>query len=171
MRARQLSFLPSPRLAHGGDIRKGKRKLARPIDPKRPMHITMRAAQARGPLSMLRRGSKVRIFTIIHETAEKYGVKVYRFQNVGNHLHILVLTPSRRAFQSFLREIAGKIAMFITDGGKGRALARRFWDLLAYSRIVNWGKEFKVICTYFSKNHLEALGIPRQDFLLKPLPS
>ena len=170
MRGRQLSFLPPPRLCHGGDIRKGKRKLARPIDPKRPIHVTMRAVQARGEWSMLRKGTKSRIFVLVHEAADKYGVKVHRFENVGNHLHLLVRAPSRREFQSFLRVITGGIAFLVTGTRKGQKLGHRFWDKLAYSRIVSWGREFRAIETYFIKNLLESLGIPREDFWLRLVP-
>jgi REP element-mobilizing transposase RayT len=170
MRGRQLSFLPPPRLSHGGDIRRGKRKLARPLDPKRPMHVTLRALQATGEWSMLRRGTKGRVFLLAHQTAEKYGVRIYRFENVGNHLHLLVLAPSRRAFQAFLRVLTAAIAFLVTGTKKGQKLARRFWDKLAYSRIIDWGREFRALETYFAKNLLESLGIPREDYLLKPLP-
>ena len=107
---------------------------------------------------------------MVHETAEKYGVKVYRFSNVGNHLHLLVQVPSRRAWQAFIRALSGAVAFHVTGTRKGKALARKFWDSLAFSRIVSWGREYRTLEIYFVKNLLESLGIPREDQLLKPLP-
>jgi REP element-mobilizing transposase RayT len=170
MRARELSFLPSSRLIHGGEVRRGRRKLARPIDPKRPLHVVMRAAQARGHWSMLHKRHKGRIFVLVHETADRFGVKVHRFTNVGNHLHLLVRTPSRGAFQDFLRVLTGAIVFLVTGTRKGLGLKKRFWDKLAFSRVVNWGREFKVLKTYFAKNLLESLGIARTTYLIRPLP-
>ena len=48
---RQLSFLPSFKslntaLKHGGDVRKGRRKVARPVDPKRPIHLVLTSSRA-----------------------------------------------------------------------------------------------------------------------------
>jgi len=117
---------------------------------------------------MLSRRNKARIFGLVHETAERYGVKVYRFQNVGNHLHLLVKVPSRQAWQAFIRVLSGAIAFWVTGARKG--ISKKFWDTLAFSRIVSWGRDFEGLKTYFVKNLLEALGIPREDQLLKPLP-
>jgi hypothetical protein len=170
MRARQLSLLPATPLVHGHDLRKGRRKIARPIDPKRPMHVVLRATQARGEWSMLRRRNKTRIFLLAHEKARRFGVRIYRFSNVGNHLHLLVLPGSREGFQNFLRSTTGAIAFLVTGARKGSGLKRRFWDLLAFSRVVSWGREFNVVSVYFAKNLLESLGIPRLGYVLKPLP-
>jgi REP element-mobilizing transposase RayT len=139
------------------------------MDPKRPLHVTLRATQARGARSMLNRRFKARIFILVHESAKKYGVKVYRFTNVGNHLHLLVLTPSRQAFQSFLRVIAGGISFLVTGTRKGRRLTRRFWDKLAYSRVISWGSEFRRARTYLAKNLLESLGIQRGSYRIVSL--
>jgi REP element-mobilizing transposase RayT len=169
-RARQLSLLPAPPVFHGGDHAQRKRKTLRPIDPKRPMHIVMRATQARGEWSLLHRRNKARIFITVNRKAEHFGVRVYRFSNVGNHLHILVLPGSRKGFQNFLRAISGEIALLVTGTRKGRALKRRFWDVLAFTRVVSWGREFRSVTAYFAKNMLESLGIPRSEYLLKLLP-
>ncbi len=169
MRARQLSFLPPSPLSFGGDIRAGRRKIARPIDPKRPMHIVLRSIRARGAWSMLKRGNNARIHRLVDETASKYGVRVHRFSNVGNHLHLLVSTKTRRGFQSFLRVLTGAIVFAITGTRKGNPIGR-FWDKLAFSRVLSWGREFNLIENYFVKNDLESLGISRAEYVLRPVP-
>jgi hypothetical protein len=98
---------------------------------------------------------------------------------VGNHLHLLVRTPTRTAFKAFLRELAGAIPMIVTGAKKGRALprkkaaaiaghgesgadaaaARGFWDYLPYTRIVRWGRDFNNVKEYFIKNFFEAAGL------------
>jgi hypothetical protein len=79
-----------------------------------------------------------------------------------------VKTPSRKAFQRFLKELAGTIAIIVTGAKKGAALAknatdRGFWDQLAYTRIVSWGREFKNLELYFVKNLFEAAGLIRRN--------
>jgi len=169
MRARQLSFLPPPQLSHGGDIRSGRRKLARPIDVKRPMHVVLRSTRARGSWSMLKRGNKAEIHRIVDETAERFGVRIHRFSNVGNHLHLLISTKTRRGFQSFLRVVTGAVAFVVTGARKGNPVGK-FWDQLAFSRVLSWGREFRIAVVYLVKNELEGLGIPRENFVLRPLP-
>jgi len=168
MRARQLSFRPKTSLEHGGQLRKGRRKTARPIILKRPLHLVLRSTMARGSRSMLAPAHEDRVRAIVDRAAEKYDIRLHRFVNVGNHLHLLVQTRTRKAFQGFLREIAGAIAMLVTGSRKSNPIElitsacaprERFWDLLAYTRVVNWGRDFARLKTYFIKNHFEAAGL------------
>jgi len=162
--SRQLSFLPRVELAHGGDATAGKRKCRRPIDPKRPLHVTLRSRRAKGGWSMLRKPHKHRVFLLAHALADRYRVKIHRFENVGNHLHLLISVPSRREFQAFLRVLAGQIVFVVTGACKSHKVGR-FWDKLAYSRVVSWGREFRAVMKYLSKNAWEALGVPRPYLL------
>ena len=152
----QLSLF-KPRLEHGGGLRARKRKLERPIDPKRPLHLTLHSSRARRAWSLLNPRHRFWIEDQAHATGKKHGVKVYRFANVGNHLHLLVKTPTRAAFQAFLREISGRIAMRVTEARKGNPVGR-FWDELAYSRVVSWGRDFENVTRYFIKNLFESIG-------------
>jgi hypothetical protein len=36
---------------------------------------------------------------------------------------------------------------------------RKFWDLLIYSRILSWGREYKIVANYIFQNTLEALNL------------
>lgn len=159
MRARQLSFLPRQSSEHGGSLSLGKRKSARPIDPKQPMHIVLRSTRARGEWSMLHSKHRDHVDEFTYRIACRHGVKIYRYANVGNHLHLLVKTPTRRAFQRFLRDLAGTVAALVTGAKKSSPLRGRFWDALAYTRIVSWGREFKNLELYFIKNLFEAAGL------------
>jgi hypothetical protein len=62
------------------------------------------------------------------------------------------------AFQSFLRVFAGMTARLVTGAHKGEPIGR-FWDSVAYSRIVSWGREFRSVGAYVRKNEEEALGL------------
>ena len=86
MRAKQLSFLPKQELQHGGILSKGRRKTARPMDPKRPLHLVLRSSRAKGPWSLLHPKNERRVKHELEVTSAKYGIRVYRFANVGNHL-------------------------------------------------------------------------------------
>jgi hypothetical protein len=83
-------------------------------------------------------------------------VKVYRFANVGNHLHLLVKAESRASLQQFLKTFGGLAARAVTGARKG-VKQGRFWERTAYSRLVPSGA-FKTVCAYLGKNRLEAIG-------------
>src|SRR4051812_3601385 len=114
MRARQLSFLPALKmpseLAHGGELRKGKRKQIRPYDPGRPLHLILKSSRARGEWSMLSQRHSAWIERELYALARRFRVKVYRFVNVGNHLHLLVQAKRKRDFKAFLKAFSGMIA-------------------------------------------------------------
>ena len=47
--------------------------------------------------------------------------------------------------------------MLVTGARKGNPVGR-FWDQLAYSRVLTWGRQFKVLQNYIAKNTVEAFG-------------
>ena len=156
---RQLPLIPGKaRLLHGGDTRKGKRKLMRPLDPRRPLHLVLRSRRARGAWSLLHPHHQGRVRAQVEELAHEQGVRILNFANVGNHLHILLKTPSRRAFQTYLRRLTGAIAMGVTGARKGKPVGR-FWDELAFSRVVSWGRDYSQVFSYLMKNMLEGAGL------------
>jgi hypothetical protein len=102
---------------------------------------------------------------LVHEVARRRGIRVYRFANVGNHLHLLVRARTRGAWRAFLREVSGSIAILVTGARKGQGLAshdgvRGFWDHLAFTRIVKFGRDFKGVALYLVGNIFEAMGVP-----------
>ena len=161
MKPKQLSFFAPVELRHGGEIRKGKRKIARPIDTKRPMHIVLRARKARGVWSFLHKNNKGIIALLLVDVAERFGVKILRYENVGNHIHLLATVKKRKALQNFLRVFPQKVMFAVTGAKKGDPKGK-FWDSLVFTRVIHWGKEYhRHIKDYFWKNRMEALGFKR----------
>jgi REP element-mobilizing transposase RayT len=167
MRKRQLPLfgkgLPCdpPSREHGGDVRRGKRKVARPFAAKTPLHIVLRSSRATRAWSMLHPAIAPRIRHTARTLGRRCNVKLYRYANVGNHIHVLAQARSRHAFQSFLRAFAGIAARVVTGARRGRPVGK-FWDRLAYTRIVSWGREFRAVGAYVIRNEQEALGLRRR---------
>jgi REP element-mobilizing transposase RayT len=163
MRAKQSSFFKqmkfSTRLDHGGEIGLKKRKTRRPFDHKRALHVVMRSTRARGEWSMLRPQNARKVKQVVNEAARKHGIKLYRFANVGNHLHLLFQARKVENLRAFMREISGSIAFQITGAKKSNPLQGKFWDLLPYSRVVTWGRDFKAVTNYIIGNLFEAAGL------------
>jgi len=166
----------SARKAHGGDHASGKRKVQRPFDPKQALHVVLRSSKAQGQLSMLRPQHCNHIQALLHRLKKRWGVSVYRYANVGNHLHLLIRCRSRRAWQGFIRELSGGIAMIVTGAKKGNALSRGpvnttrgFWDHLVFTRIVSFGRDFYGVARYVSTNLWEGIGVPVRKLLAQGL--
>jgi REP element-mobilizing transposase RayT len=140
------------RISYGGDTR-GRRKSFRPLDRKRPLHITLKSSLARGRMSLL--SHKLEVAEILREKSQQYQIKLHRTENMGNHIHILVSFKSRETIQKFLRVIAGLIARVVTKAKRGQAFGKRFWDHLAHTRIITGRKDFARIHHYLDKNEVE----------------
>jgi hypothetical protein len=144
------------RTAHGGGLNTGKRKLDRPLSTKRPIHITLRSTQARGAWSFLGFKNRIYVENIIKKQARKFGVVIQDFANVGNHLHIKSRAGSREGFQSFLRSVTCMIARKITRARRGHKLKNKFWDDLAFTRVLSSYREELNLRGYFTANRIEA---------------
>jgi REP element-mobilizing transposase RayT len=166
MRVRNQSYLPGfdqlglGEKEFGGSksLKKAHAREARPISIKRPMHLVMRSSLATGEKSFLRTKRARRIQELVHRLGKEKGVKVYRFANSGNHLHFIVLPRSRDAFKSYIKAVTGIIARLTLEAERGSAKGIRFWDAKPYTKIIEWGREYKTVCDYLLRNTLEALG-------------
>lgn len=156
--------------AFGGDLSTGKRKVARPIATKKPMHLCLKSSVARGELSLLRKNYSSVIERMLRRYSHRFQVRVLETANAGNHLHLLVQAKTRDGFRNFLRSFSGALAMAVTGARKGRGLGKRFWDALAFSRIVEWGRDFWNVRRYLVLNRDEASGVvpPRWWLALAP---
>lgn len=157
---RQCSFPTlTSRYHHGGELCLGRRKEARPIATKKAMHIVMHSIEARGLRALTHPRNAAFIRCKLRELSARNRVKVYEVSVNSNHLHCLLKAETRTGFQTFLRTLAGQIAQFITQAKRGRPFGRRFWSLLAFSRIVAGGRAFQIARNYVIRNQLELLRI------------
>jgi REP element-mobilizing transposase RayT len=159
--SRQFTFAGFEKLKikdFGGMLTKGNAREARPISTKRPMHLVMRSTLARGERSFLRPARARHVRNLVERASQRHGVKIYRFANSGNHLHMIVLPRSRYGFNAFIRTISGLIARLTLGVERGRAKGLKFWDARPFTRILEWGKDYTNACRYLLQNTLEALG-------------
>jgi len=164
---------------HGGEHSQNKRKIKRPFDPKQALHVVLRSSKARGAYSMLHSQHCNHIRNLMDHLKNRWNISVYRYANVGNHLHLLIRAKSRADWQGFIRELSGGIAMIVTGAKKGCALPRSlskdvpesakrgFWDHLVFTRIVVFGKDFKRVAQYVLTNLWEGSGVPVRKILAR----
>ena len=141
-------------LCHGGELTVGKRKTRRPLDRRKPIHLVLRSSRATGQLSFLHAKNKIVVEKIIKKQAAKFGVKIAKAANVGNHIHLLLRFSHRKSFQSFLISVSGMIARFVTKARKGIKFGR-FWDTLAFTRVITSSFVYLTIYEYVVANQIE----------------
>jgi len=164
-RSRAKSRL-EPRSAHGGFESRGKRKTERPFSPKAPMHIVLKSARAKGAGSMKHRKNQSKVTSMVYVYAYRFKVHVYRFANVGNHLHLLVRAKDRKDLADYLRVLAGRIAVTVSGARKYVKRIGKFWDHLCWSRLVKWKQDFHYVQRYIYANELEAFDQKFRELVL-----
>ncbi len=150
MKQLKFDFAKKNALEFGGSLLKGNARSKRPLDSKKPIHLVLRRA-ANQP-SMRSPKNYLLVDIVIKEAAKEYGVTVYSFANVGNHLHLALRISSRRLWSRFIREITGRIAQHIGQ-------TKGFWMHKPFTRVVSgWGKAYTIVRKYIHLNNLEAEG-------------
>lgn len=154
------------RSVHGGVKSKGQRKLERPLVANKPVHLVLKSQKAKGQWSFLTPKNQQIVREILTSKSKKFGVRVADFANGGNHLHIKLRFSTRENFQNFLRAVTCLLARKITGAKKGQPKGK-FWEGLAFTRILKSSFEEKQLKVYFEANRMESIKGPvaRQRFL------
>lgn len=179
-KSKQLSFLRPQVKFFGGALLQNKRKSQRPLTAKDSIHFVLRSEWATGRYSFLVAKNRTVIGRILDRFAKKFGVRIYQKSINSNHIHLLLKITNRTLYKAFIKSISGQIASHVMEQQsfklfqKRRHLSERgdglptvkstnlkqqgFWQFRPFSRIVNWGKDFKICTSYIKQNVLEALG-------------
>ena len=152
-------FKISKRVWHGGAKSLGHRKVARPLSAKKWIHLNLKSKRAQGEWSFLHRKNRRLVSETLKFQARRWGIELKDWVNMGNHLHIKCRFSQRHNFQNFLRRVTALIARRITSARKGVKIGR-FWDGLAFTRILKTSFEELQLKHYFAANRIESLHGP-----------
>lgn len=165
----------------GGALLQGKRKASRPLSKRDTIHFVIRSEWANGSDSFLVSKNYKQIDQIIARFAKRFGIRIYEKAINNNHIHLLLKITNRIYYRAFIKAVTGKIASHImkqksfrefskmkSESKNNRTLSNSFWQFRPFSRIVNWGRDFKTCQNYIKLNVLEAFGfvpyLPRTDY-------
>lgn len=148
----QLSlFNDKKQAAFGGSLLKSNPKTKRPLSTRDPVHLVLRSLKARGKMSFQRKPSEAK--RVFYKTAEKYGIRIYKYANAGNHFHVILRIYQRFLWKAFICELTSRLAALM-------GAAAGFWTGRPFTRIVfGWGKNFRNAINYVVLNQMEAAGI------------
>ena len=142
---RQMSFLKPIKKECGGSLAvKGKRKTARILDRRKPLHFVLKSKKI---VNLYSQRILLRKFLFLY--AKKFGVKVYKESVQKDHFHFCIKITNRQLYRCFIRALTGVIAQKL---GKG------LWILAPYSRVVSWGRDFLGVLDYILLNDCEVAG-------------
>ena len=135
----------------GGQHLVNKRKLRRPLDTKKPMHLVLRLKEQLPSLfspkdPQLRKG--------FHQLAEKYNIKTYLLVFNHTHVHAEILIPDRKSYVRFIRELTSRFVRYFT-----RSTGIRFTKIFEnrpFTRIISWGRGVEIMNCYMRKNERES---------------
>lgn len=158
MRSKQLAFdgqeFKKPKDWFGGSALKSHPKRKRPLDRKLPVHLVLRAKK-----SVLKiPANEVFINKTVTSAARRYGIRIYEFANVGNHIHLMIRVSKPELWRRFIREITGQISQYAQKLG-ARDKGEGFWLYRPFTRIVRgWKRAYRVVKDYILLNRLESEG-------------
>jgi REP element-mobilizing transposase RayT len=133
---------PAPKLTHGGSTPTNKRKGARPLDEKKPLHLVMKCKR------QIFEDRHVIIDTLVFY-ANKFGLPIYSFAIGHDHIHFITKVPSRGAYVKFIRAVTGMLAII---------LGAKLFASMAFTRIATWGRDYFNLLRYMQQNWDEACG-------------
>jgi hypothetical protein len=151
----QGSLFPKAPLFYGGEIAPGRRKTMRPLATNRPLHLVLKAGISLGRHEAL-------VTRKVKRLVERFSCRVYDCAVAPDHVHLALLIPGRREYRAFIRSLSGLLARKIQKG---------LFVLLPFTRVVSWGRDFRLLKSYIRKNQEEASGArpyePRRDWYCK----
>lgn len=144
---RQYSlFKPTPKF-HGGTHARGKRKTLRPLATRKPLHLVLKSSR-----NLYRHRSLIEFQ--VFKQSELAQIRLFHKAVAADHVHLVLRIPSRNAYKAFVRALTGILA---------RALGKKLWALLPFTRVANWGRDFANLRAYLLQNRVEAGGfVPYQ---------
>ena len=143
--SRQISFFKKTDNQFGGSLLKGKRKTARTLDSRKPIHFVLKSKKSIY-LSLHRKVLR----QLLYQYAKKLGIKVYKESVQKDHWHFCLKITNRYLYRAFIRALTGTIA---------RQLGKGLWTQRPFSRIVTWGRDFSTVLNYILLNECEVAGI------------
>ncbi len=117
--------------------------------------------------------NKIKVNSLVMTISKRYRVRLQKYVNVGNHLHLVVKLSgspmaARRQFKSWIRLLTARLAFEIGGSKKGHPFKDengqrvKFWDAIPFSRVVHGLRGWKDMDRYALKNQLESQGLPKE---------
>ncbi len=149
---------------HGGEhSRRAQFRVKRPLSTRDSMHIVIKSSLAKGKHSF--RGENLKtVNQLVTRVSHHYGVKIQRYANSGNHLHLIVHCRNRTMLERWMKILPQRLMFLVTKLTKNTSLfkligRKNFFDYRPFSRILVGRRSFRYCANYVEKNILEVEGL------------
>ena len=143
---KQLSLFPMANPHAAFKIENGRRKSARPLSSRQPIHLILKAGHTI-------RQHESKLVSLWHKLGAKMGLKTYGLVVAHDHVHGVIKIHNRKAYHRFIRALTGLLSLIF----------KIQWRHRPVTRLATWGQDFKRLRVYLKLNKLEASGgIPYQ---------
>jgi REP element-mobilizing transposase RayT len=168
MKQINFGFIKSYKNSFGGSQMLGKRKTKRPLSTKKPIHLILKSTQT----GVFSPGNKS-LEQLITLQAAKFNVQIYEYALNWSHIHLVIRLKQQNDYTKFIRALTSILAQriyanqrrlrknILTLKGTGRNALRisKVFTLRPFTRILEWGRDFKVTLSYQIFNQREARGL------------
>lgn len=160
MKQLKMNFLNNYKKEFGGSLLIGKRKEARPLSNKHPIHLVIKSCH-KGVFNP----GNFSLEKLIKNQAKKFNIKVYDFAVNWSHIHLLIQLNNKNDYVKFIRSLTSILAQRIRQSAYCKKLSSthtvllgKVFSLRPYTRILTWGRQMKNVLNYQIINQLEAAG-------------
>jgi REP element-mobilizing transposase RayT len=139
----------------GGSLLVGKRKSKRPLSTKNPIHLILKSNHkgvfAPGNISLEK---------LIFSQIKKFNIRIYQHAINWSHIHLVIKLHNQQDYKKFIRSITSIMAQKIRAKlQKTDKAYEKVFELRPFTRVLKWGRDFKITMSYQILNQLESLGM------------
>ncbi len=176
MKQISFGFIKSAKKYFGGQHLVGKRKSKRPLSTKKPIHLVLRSMNFK-----IFRPKNQSLKKLIHQIAQESGVKIYELAINWSHIHFVIKIQSREAYVRFVRVLNSKLTLALASARKRNSSHKsaskhlqstvndlKLFTLRPFTRILEWGRDYKNGISYLRLNQKEARGEIRREKNSRP---
>ncbi len=136
---------------HGSSLLLGKTKGRRGLSTKHAIHLVLKSDLK----SVFNPGNR-RLEQLIRNTAERFHVRIYSMALNWSHIHCVIKIKDRKNYNAFIRVLTSILALRIR---RFKNFTGKVFTLRPFTRILNWGRDFKNVLEYLIANQSESLGL------------
>jgi REP element-mobilizing transposase RayT len=136
------------------ELNTNRRYVRRFFSRSKSLHVVFKSNHAILRMAM----NKKRVETLLQIYAKKFAIKIHRYSINSNHIHLSLNAENRQDLINFFRVFSGQVAQKLLNAVRGKKCETRFWAQTVWSRVVQWGRDFRGVLNYILRNQLEAEG-------------
>ena len=135
----------------GGGLILRKRKTKRPLKVNQPLHLILKSNY-----KFVFNPRNQSLIELIENQAAKFEIKIDQLALNFSHIHFVIRFSLEDNYKKFIRSLTSLLALKIR---KHYPEFENIFQLRPYTRVIEWGRDYKNVLRYSLKNIHEAYGV------------